>query len=49
MSMALRGAGLFLPLSLAVFAPFRLPAAWGVAAMALGTFGAVASKRNNFV
>lgn len=44
MSMALRGAGLFLPLSLAVFAPRRLPPAWGVASMALATLAAVASR-----
>lgn len=44
MSMALRGAGLFLPLSLAVFAPGRLPPAWGVAALALATLAAVASR-----
>lgn len=44
MSMALRGAGLFLPLSLAVFAPGRLPPAWGIGAMAAATLAAVGSK-----
>ncbi len=44
MSMALRGAGIFLPLSLAVFAPKRLPARWAVVSMAVSTLAAVASK-----
>ncbi len=44
MSMALRGAGIFIPLSLAVFAPKRLPAAWAVASMAASTLAAMAGK-----
>ncbi len=44
MSMALRGAGVFIPLTLAVFAPGRLPPAWGVAALALATLAAAGTK-----
>ncbi len=44
MSMALRGAGIFLPLTLAIFAPKRLPAAWAVASMAASTLAAVAGR-----
>jgi SSS family solute:Na+ symporter len=43
-SMALRGAGIFLPLTLAVFAPQRLPARWAVISMAVSTLAAVAAK-----
>ncbi len=44
MSMALRGAGVFLPLSLAVFAPHRLPARWAVVSMVASTLAAVIAK-----
>ncbi|MBN2751086.1 MAG: sodium:solute symporter family protein [Rhodospirillaceae bacterium] len=44
MSMALRGAGIFIPLSLAIFAPKRLPASWAVASMAISTVAAIASR-----
>ncbi|MFD2181791.1 sodium:solute symporter family protein [Rhodoplanes azumiensis] len=41
MSMALRGAAVFLPLSLAVFCPGRLPAAWAIASIVGSTAAAV--------
>ena len=39
--MALRGGGIFLPLSLALFWPRRIPPRWGLYSMALSTAGAV--------
>ncbi|RAI40975.1 sodium:solute symporter family protein [Rhodoplanes roseus] len=44
MSMALRGASVFLPLSLAVFWPGRLPALWAVGSMVGSTAAAVAVR-----
>lgn len=44
MSMALRGAAIFLPLSLAIFLPRRLPAAWAVASMAASITAAVGGR-----
>ena len=43
MSMALRGGGIFLPLTLAVFWPHRLTKGWAVASMLLSTLAAVAA------
>ena len=44
MSMALRGAGVFLPLSLAIITPHRLPARWAILSMVASTLAAVAAK-----
>ncbi|MDC7786791.1 sodium:solute symporter family protein [Rhodoplanes sp. TEM] len=44
MSMALRGAAVFLPLSLAVFCPGRLSAPWAIASMIGSTAAAVAVR-----
>ncbi|NVO13144.1 MAG: sodium:solute symporter family protein [Rhodoplanes sp.] len=44
MSMALRGAAVFLPLSLAIFCPGRLPAMWAIASMIGSTAAAVAVR-----
>ncbi|MBP2651274.1 MAG: sss: transporter, solute:sodium symporter family [Firmicutes bacterium] len=44
MSMALRGGGVFLPLSLAIFAPGKLTAKWAIASMILSTAAAIGSK-----
>jgi solute:Na+ symporter, SSS family len=41
MSMALRGGGIFLPLTLAVFLPHKLDPRWAAASMLLSTFVAV--------
>lgn len=41
MSMALRGAGVFLPLSLAIFSPGRLTKNWAVASMIISTAAAI--------
>lgn len=41
LSMALRGAGVFLPLTLAIFAPGRLLPNWTVASMLLSTFASL--------
>lgn len=41
LSMALRGSGIFLPLSFCIFFPGRIRASMGVAAMAAGIFAAV--------
>ena len=41
LSMALRGGGIFLPLSLAVFCPRRVAPRWGLASMVLSTAAAV--------
>jgi len=43
MSMALRGAGVFLPLSLAIFAPGKLSKGWAVSSMVLSTAASVAA------
>ncbi|WP_316979403.1 sodium:solute symporter family protein [Shumkonia mesophila] len=43
MSMALRGGGIFLPLTLAIFRPGLLSGRWGVASMFVSTVAAVAS------
>lgn len=43
LSMALRGGGIFLPLTLAIFAPGRLTRNWAAAAMALSTAASVIS------
>lgn len=44
MSMALRGAAVFLPLSLAIFCPGRLPASWAILSMIAGTAAPVAVR-----
>lgn len=41
LSMALRGAGVFLPLSLAIFAPGKLKKGWAVSSMVISTAAAV--------
>lgn len=41
LSMALRGGGVFLPLTLAIFAPGRLPGSWALASMAISTLTAI--------
>ncbi|MFC2469406.1 MAG: sodium:solute symporter family protein, partial [Negativicutes bacterium] len=41
LSMALRGGGIFLPLSLALFWPCRIPPHWGLYSIVLSTGGAV--------
>jgi SSS family solute:Na+ symporter len=41
MSMALRGAGVFIPFTLAIFWPYRLAASWAVASMVVSTAVAV--------
>ena len=43
LSMALRGCGIFIPLTLAIFRPHGLPARWAVASMVLSLGGAVAA------
>lgn len=43
MSMALRGGGVFLPLTLAIFAPGRLTKGWAVSSMALSTVASIVS------
>ena len=43
LSMALRGGGIFLPLTVAVFLPHRLQPRWAVASMLLSTAAAVAA------
>ena len=43
MSMALRGAGVFLPLSLAIFAPGKLKKGWAISSMVLSTAASVAA------
>jgi len=43
MSMALRGAGVFLPLTLAIFAPGRLTPGWAISSMVLSTVSAIIS------
>lgn len=42
MSMALRGAGVFLPLTLAIFTPGRLTKGWAVASMVMSTLASIA-------
>jgi solute:Na+ symporter, SSS family len=44
MSMALRGAGVFVPMALAVFWPGNLTARWAAASMALSTLIAIAAR-----
>jgi SSS family solute:Na+ symporter len=44
MSMALRGAGIFVPMSLAIFWPRRLPAAWAVLSMAASIVAAILGR-----
>jgi len=44
MSMALRGGGIFIPLTLAVFAPGILAPGWAVASMVLSTIAAIVAK-----
>ncbi len=41
LSMALRGSGVFLPLSLAIFAPGRLKKSWAISSMIISTAAAV--------
>lgn len=41
LSMALRGSGVFLPLSLAIFAPGRLKKSWAISSMMISTAAAV--------
>lgn len=43
LSMALRGGGIFLPLTLAIFTPGRLPKNWAVSSMVLSTLASVAA------
>lgn len=43
LSMALRGGGVFLPLTLAIFSPGRLPSSWATASMLLSTAAALAA------
>ncbi|MEN6412954.1 MAG: sodium:solute symporter family protein [Veillonellales bacterium] len=43
MSMALRGGGVFLPLSIAIFTPGRLTKKWAVASMILSTAASIAA------
>ena len=43
LSMALRGGGIFLPLTLAIFCPGRLSPRWAIASMLLSTAAAVAA------
>ncbi|MBP2641798.1 MAG: sss: transporter, solute:sodium symporter family [Firmicutes bacterium] len=43
LSMALRGAGVFLPLSLAIFAPGKLKKGWAISSMVLSTAASVAA------
>ena len=42
-SMTFRAGGVFIPFSMAIFLPHRLPGGWAVASMAISTAGAVAS------
>ena len=42
--MALRGAGVFVPLSLAIFRPHRLAPSWAIASMAASTAVAVIGR-----
>ncbi|KAA5614198.1 sodium:solute symporter family protein [Rhodovastum atsumiense] len=44
MSMALRGAGIFLPLTLAIFWPRHLPGNWALLSMAASTVAAVVAR-----
>ena len=43
-SMAMRGAGVFLPMTLAIFWPGRLPAVWALLSMALSTLVAIVGQ-----
>ena len=43
LSMALRGGGIFLPLTLAIFFPERLSPRWAIASMLLSTAAATAA------
>ncbi|MBP1764479.1 MAG: sss: transporter, solute:sodium symporter family [Firmicutes bacterium] len=43
LSMALRGGGVFLPLTLAIFAPGRLKKGWAVSSMVLSTVASIAA------
>ncbi|MBP2643186.1 MAG: sss: transporter, solute:sodium symporter family [Firmicutes bacterium] len=44
MSMALRGGGVFLPLSLAIFAPGRLTPKWAISSMFISTVAAIVAR-----
>ena len=44
MSMALRGAGVFIPMSLAIFWPRRLTSSWAACSMAISTVAAVLGR-----